>query len=450
MAARQHPRRCIKAAQTEAAVRLARSYLEAKQMNDAAVWTERAAILGHVDSLLQFADWCDKGEVVKRDPDKVARFRYLGHYYRGVSSLRAGRYDDALSDLKDVCASKIADAEDYEKLGLCYRMLNHWDEAVAAYIRSVELDVKREQVTGVVLNLLEGLTCAERPAQLLQFLQSIKTKGWELPTDGASAAKYSALFHGFQAIALRITGKDASGAEGMMRQFTGKPDFAITNWTWEELDKWLKTTKLAPDLKVQAERIVSELKGSTESLLEWAERYENGTGVKVDVKKAIRYRYLAHKQRGTQLFRDHRYADALSDLRQVCESAEADTGDLNMLAECFGKLERWDEAIKSYTNSIGLDLKSGRETGVVLNLLEALTCAERPEQLLQFVRSIEEKGWRLPADDAPAGQFNALFYGFQAIALRLSGKDSSEAERMMRQLTGEAQFTMLLAGRGRS
>ena len=44
-----------------------------------------------------------------------------------------------------------------------------------------------------------------------------------------------------------------------MREFTGKPDFKITAWTWDELDQWLKTTKLAPDRKAAVEKIIAEL-----------------------------------------------------------------------------------------------------------------------------------------------------------------------------------------------
>jgi len=433
----------VKTAQTEAAVRLARSYVEAKQMSDAALWTERAANLGHVESLLRFADWCDKGEVVKRDPEKVARYRYFGHRIRGASAFMDNRYDDAAADFATACASPLATAADFNLLAMSYGKLNRWNDAVATYTRSVELDLKSEEATSVVLNLLEALTCAERPEQLLQFVQMIENKGWKLPTtEDAAATKYSAFFYGFQAIALRILGKDASDAERLMRQFTGKPEFSTTDWSWDELDKWLKTTKLASDLRAQVERIVNELKGSTESLLQLADRYENGTDVKVDVQKANHFRYLAHYKRGNHLFGERRYADALPDLKKVCESAEANPDDHNTLAMCYGKLGRWDDAIKSYTRSIEMDLNSEKATGVVLNLLEALTCAERPEQLLQFIQMIENKGWKLPNDGTSLAKYNALFHGFQAIALRMVGKDPSEAERKMREFTGKPGYKM--------
>jgi hypothetical protein len=142
---------------------------------------------------------------------------------------------------------------------MCYGKLNRWDEAVAAYTRSIEFDVKGEKATGVVFNLLEALICADRPEQLLQFLKTVQGKGWELPKTGYESANYGALLQGFQAIALTASGKDASEPLRAMREFTGKPGFKIS-WGWDELDQWLKTTKLAPDRKAAAASILTELK----------------------------------------------------------------------------------------------------------------------------------------------------------------------------------------------
>jgi tetratricopeptide (TPR) repeat protein len=249
----------VKAAQREAALRLARSYLDAKQMSDAAVWTERAAILGHAASLLQFADWCEKSDVVKRDPEKAARYRHFGHLIRGNTTFAERRYEDALPDFKRACEWKQAGALAYNKLAMCYGKLGRWDEAVAAYMRSIELDLKSPGATGVVLNLLEALVAAERPEQLLKFIQTIKAKGWEPSKEGEE----NALFHGFRSIALLMSGKDASEAERSMRQFTGKAGFKITGWTWDEINGWLKTTRLAPDRKAAVEKIVAELQGES-------------------------------------------------------------------------------------------------------------------------------------------------------------------------------------------
>jgi tetratricopeptide (TPR) repeat protein len=430
----------LKNAQANVAAELAQSYLGSKEASLAIAWTTRAADLGDTDSQLQLSDWYEKGTMVTADVKKANHYGYLGHYGRGVKSLNGGRYEDALADLRKVCASHDADADDHDKLGQCCGKLGRWDEAIAAYSRSVELDLKSAQATRVMLRLLEALLIAEHPERMLEVVQSIEKKRWKLPTDGIPVNEYGALFHAFRAIALRMSGKDAAEAERLMLQLTEKPDFKTANWTSDELDKWLKTTKLAPNTKAPVERILHELKRTPESLLHLADWYEKGIDGKLDVKKANHYRYLGHYNLGIRLFRQRRYADALPDLKNACDSAEADADDHDTLAMCYGKLGRWDDAIRSYTRSIELDLKSEGATGVVVNLLEALTCAERPEQLLQFVESIKLKGWELPRAGAEAAKYSALFHGFRAIALMISGKDASEAEKAMRQFTGKPDF----------
>ncbi len=433
-------RRPLSGRRAAIAAELGRSYLGEKKTGLAIEWITRAGDLGHTDSQLQLSDWYEKGTMVKADLKKADQYGYLGHYSRGVTFLQNGRFEDALVDLKKVCNSQGADADDHDKLGQCYGNLKRWDEAIIAYTRSIELDLKGAQATRVVLRLVEAMVIAEHPAQVFELLQSIEKKGWKLPTDGSVADECSPLFHGLRAIALRMSGKDASDAERLMLQFVEKPGFRTADWTSDYLDKWLTTTKLAPGLKVPVQRIVHELKRTPESLLYLADWYEKGIDGKADAKKANHYRYLAHYERGTQSYGEKRYADALPDLNKVCESGEATQSDHNRLAMCHGKLGQWDEAIKSYVRAIELDTKSESATGFVLNLLEAFTCAERPEQLLRFVDDVEQKGWKLPTDGPDAGKYNAIFHGFRAIALKLTGKDSSQAEQAMRRFTAKPDF----------
>jgi tetratricopeptide (TPR) repeat protein len=225
-----------------------------------------------------------------------------------------------------------------------------------------------------------------------------------------------------------------------MEKILTRSRLANTFWSWPLLDGWLADTKLAPDRRAAVKRIVLQLKRTPESLLELAGSYEKGAGVKVDAKKANQYRLLAHRLRGSSRFRAGEYADALPDLIKVCESADASADDHDTLARCYGKLGRWDDAIASYTRSVELDLKNGKVPGPVPSLLEAMICAERPGRVLPFVQSLEKKGWKLPAEGALSAEYNAFFYGFQAIALRMIGKDSSEPERMMRSLTGKPGY----------
>jgi tetratricopeptide (TPR) repeat protein len=178
---------------------------------------------------------------------------------RGRKAFQQGRYRDALPDLKKASEPGEAHADDYEILGRCYGKLGRWDEAIKAYTRAIDLALESE--THVVCNLLQTLIIAERPDQLLQFVQSVEKRGWILPKEGARAAEYTALYHGFRVMALRMSGKDASDAERATLQITRKSGFKITGWTWDELDQWLKTTKLTPDRKTAVEKVIAELQG---------------------------------------------------------------------------------------------------------------------------------------------------------------------------------------------
>lgn len=253
----------FKNGQAEIAAELGESFAESNLGASAAIWSERAANLGHMASLFQMADWYEKGTNVKSDPEKANRYRYFGLYLRGTGLFRESRYSEALPDLIKVCESSLADADDHNRLGMCYGKLGRWQEAVGAYTRSIELDVKSGEATGHILNAFEAMIIAEKPEELLRLVDLVKAKGWTPPKKGANADKDNALYHGFRAMAYTMDGKDASEAERSMHEFTGKDGFAITDWSWEELDHWLKMTKLAPDRKATVEKIVGELKGAS-------------------------------------------------------------------------------------------------------------------------------------------------------------------------------------------
>src|SRR5262249_54131715 len=136
-----------------------------------------------------------------------------------------------------------------------------WDDALKAYIRAVELDPKSEQATGYVLNTFEALVCAERPEQLFDFLRSVREKGWELPSMGEEATLEGVIYHGYTAIALAMSRKDTSESLKAMRALSRTAGFKTEGWSWDELDRWLKTTRLPADVKAAVESIVHEMKG---------------------------------------------------------------------------------------------------------------------------------------------------------------------------------------------
>jgi tetratricopeptide (TPR) repeat protein len=240
------------------ATKIAQFFVDTKEANLAVQWTTRAAELGHAESHLQLADWYQTGTFVVVDRVKANRHHYLGYHTRGMNAYRRGRYNDALPDLQKVCESANAVADDFETLGLCYCKLYRWDEAIKAYNRGIDLDLNRP---GIVLDLIEAHIAAERPSQLFEVIEALEKRGWKLPTAGSRESEYTALYHGFRAIALHMIGKDASAAERAMREITGKKDYE-SNWGWNELNQWLKTTKLPPERKTVIVKIIDELKGT--------------------------------------------------------------------------------------------------------------------------------------------------------------------------------------------
>jgi hypothetical protein len=69
------------------------------------------------------------------------------------------------------------------------------------------------------------------------------------------------LFYGFQAVAQRMLGKDAAELEKKMHQYAALTRMESMEWRWEEIDDWLKATKLAPDRKGAVSRIIAVLQG---------------------------------------------------------------------------------------------------------------------------------------------------------------------------------------------
>ncbi|MFO0908574.1 MAG: DUF2610 domain-containing protein [Isosphaeraceae bacterium] len=252
----------VVAASTEAASLLARSLVDAQKFDQAAPWLEHAAQLGHIASLFQLAEAYKTGRGVKVDPQRADLLRQFGDYGVGTTAFLEGRYSDALEAMKRVVASPLASPGDWNVLAQCYGKLNRWDEAVDAYTRSVEGQINARSADGVVVNLLEALVCANRPAQTLEFTESIRKKGWKLPPDDTDEGRQNrAIYHAYRAMALIMLGKDAAEDVAAIRRLTTRSDFKITTWGWDEFDRWFATTTLKPEARTAIASFVSELKG---------------------------------------------------------------------------------------------------------------------------------------------------------------------------------------------
>ncbi len=244
------------------ALKVATLYSSAMNTESEVKWTQAAADLPNPDALFRLADWYEKGTKVTPDAVKAGQYRLKGYHVRAAFALKDGRYEAALPDLQKAVELTGATAEDFNWLGMCYGKLNRWPEAIAAYLRAIDLDATGEGGVGRVCNLMEALVVAEQPEELIKLVKNLESKGWKVPEKIPNADGYSALYYGFQALALHTVGKDATEAEKEMRRFTGKPDFTgVSGWTWDELDGWLKATKIPADRKAAAQKIVAELKG---------------------------------------------------------------------------------------------------------------------------------------------------------------------------------------------
>jgi tetratricopeptide (TPR) repeat protein len=251
----------LKDAQILVAVELTKSHQESKETQAALDWTTRAADLGHVDSLLVLADWYEKGTHVTADAKKAAQYRFAGYLRRGTQAFQAGRYEDALPDLKKVCELPEGLPGDYNQLGMCYGKLKRWDEAISAYQRSFELESNTSADTSTLLNLLEAYVVSERPKDAEIFSAGLAQKKWQPRATTSNRLNQDfAMFYGFQAVAQRMLGKDATEMEKNMRQYTVLTNMKAMAWGWQEIDDWLKTTKLAADRKASVEKILVELK----------------------------------------------------------------------------------------------------------------------------------------------------------------------------------------------
>jgi tetratricopeptide (TPR) repeat protein len=187
---------------------------------------------------------------------------YLAPLSHGMSFLREGRYEDALPQLKMASESKQAVADDFTLLGRCYGRLSRWDEAFAAHRKAVELEAKQTTGSDATLGLLEAFLLRERPEKVGPFIIELMAKKSQ-PREETTTRRIqaSALFYGFQAVAQRMLGQEATDLEKKMRQNTSQTRMENMDWRWDEMDAWLKGTKLSPDRKAAVEKIIAELKG---------------------------------------------------------------------------------------------------------------------------------------------------------------------------------------------
>ncbi len=261
----------------------------------------RAAGWGDDEAITTLAGWYREGTFVKKDPNEALRVEQKNRFSRGLYRYGNGRYADALPDFQKAAELKL-DSDVLERLGMCYSKLDRWDEALSAYRKSYVLDKSSRAVPALVAafgftaslpcqgpllavsslcfriddtpaingrmcNLLEAYVIAERPGDLVAFVADLeKERAMGRPHVAAAERNhYLALFHAFQAMALHLQGKDATAAERQMRAVLRKSSFKKTDWGWDELDGWLKRTRIDTGRRRAIEQIVAELKAAATS-----------------------------------------------------------------------------------------------------------------------------------------------------------------------------------------
>jgi hypothetical protein len=137
--------------------------------------------------------------------------------------------------------------------------------------------------------------------------------------------------------------------------------------------------------------------------------------------------YLGPVGRGFKSFQEHRYEDALPDLKTASESKQAVVDDYALLGQYYGRLGRWDEAIIAHKRAFELGAKDTTGTDAALALLEAFIVGERPADVEPFVAGLVAKKWQSREEKTNRlNQASAMFYGFQAVAQRMLGKDATD------------------------
>ena len=174
--------------------------------------------------------------------------------------------------------------------------------------------------------------------------------------------------------------------------------------------------------------------GHLEAYLPLADLYERGKGVARKPDMAELYRRGFYSRRGNDAFAAKRYADAIPDLKTAADltkDAPLRSQLQDRIGMCHGKLGRWDEALAAYTQAFETAPDGPKAPWIVLNLVEAMVCADRPGDAIRFFESLDRRSWAPKLAAADVIRFQGLSLGYRAIALRVSGKDAGEAEKRL-------------------
>lgn len=240
------------------AAALVDSYLETKETNPAAQWADRAGAAVALEALLKLAEYVEKGVNTKADPKKAEKYHLLVYYRRGKAAFDAGKYEDALVDLKKLCALDQAEGEDFNLLGMCLGKLGRWGEAITAYQRCYKLDPSNR---GAALNLIEATIVGGQPKQARELVAALDKKIWA-PVAPPAPDTDLVVLAGLTAVAERLTtdGDAVTPGELTLLDLNSVPGLKL-GWSWDELEAWFAKAELPAGKKVAVRRLLDELQG---------------------------------------------------------------------------------------------------------------------------------------------------------------------------------------------
>lgn len=170
-------------------------------------------------------------------------------------------YAGALPDYIEACEEDDTSANDFNRLGIIFGKNGKWNESIEAYKRAIE---KRNFATFAVtsvLNLLEAFICNNQPQELIEYLETLTTNGFEVPVDDK---RDIAFYHAFIAIAQIQTDVDPQLALEKMQEALEEAEITSTSWDWTEFDKWFQDSDLSDEKKSRIRSIVAKIRPQKE------------------------------------------------------------------------------------------------------------------------------------------------------------------------------------------
>jgi tetratricopeptide (TPR) repeat protein/tRNA A-37 threonylcarbamoyl transferase component Bud32 len=186
--------------------------------------------------------------------------------------------------------------------------------------------------------------------------------------------------------------------------------------------------------------------GSEEAVFALADLYEQGKVVKKDLEKANSIRASFLLEKGNRLYSRRRYSEAAAAFERSARLSSS-VGVYRHIGRCQMRLDRFTDAVTGFEKAVELAKDFREGYWVVLDLLEAMTCAGRAADVLDFLEKMDRKRWK-PEQTPHPHTVTAYLLGFRAIALRQTGKDPAGVEKQLAELLARPNLRVTRATAG--